>query len=77
MIGNGEGYSVGLSLGLLIGLTLDSPNPGAELPVTLLGVPIGLWFGSEADRRLCYLQLLMDCHGASFWGVGIYCVPTS
>ena len=77
MIGTGEGYLVGLSLGLPLGSPLDSPNPVSELPDTLLGAPLGLWFGSEVARCLCYFQRLMDLHEDNFWGVGISCVPTS
>ena len=45
MIGTGEVSLVGLSLGLPLGSLLESPNNGAYMPGTLLGVPLGLWFG--------------------------------
>ena len=48
IIGIGEESLVGLSLGLPLGYLLDSPNPGSDLPGTVLVTPIGLWFGSEA-----------------------------
>ena len=54
MIGPGEGYLVGLSLGLPLGYPLEYPNPGSELPGTLLGAPIGFWFGSEAVGCWCF-----------------------
>ena len=47
MIGIREGSLVELSLGLPLGSTPDSPNPGSEMPNTLLGVLIGSWFGSD------------------------------
>ena len=47
MIGTGEGSLVGLSLGLPLGSPLEYPNPGDDLPVMLLGAPLGLWFGSQ------------------------------
>ena len=45
MIGTGEVSLVGLSLGLPLGSLIESPNNGAYMPGTLLGVPLGLWFG--------------------------------
>ena len=77
MIGTREGYLVGLSLGISLVSSLESPNPGADLPGTLLGTPLGLWFGSEAVKRLCCWRHLMDYHEDTWWGVGISCVPTS
>ena len=68
MIGNGEVSLVGLSLGLTLGSPLDSPNPGAELPGTLMGVPLGFWFGSEALRCLCCFCLIMYFQEATCWG---------
>ena len=53
IIGTGERYLVGLSLELTLGSPLVSPNNGDDLPETLMGAPIGLWFGSEAVRRRC------------------------
>ena len=47
MIGSGGVSLVGLSPGIQIGSPLESPNPGAVLPGTMLGAPLGLWFGSE------------------------------
>ena len=67
----GEGYFLGLSMGLPLGYQLESPDPVAELSVTLLGAHIGLWFGSEAARCLFCCFRLMDCHEATFWVVGI------
>ena len=77
MIGTREGYLVGLSLGISLVSSLESPNPGADLPGTLLGTPLGLWFGSEAVRCLCFCLGLMDFHEATCWGVDISCVPIS
>ena len=62
MIGTREGYLFGLSLGLTLGTALEPTNPGSDLPVTLLGVPIRLWFGSEVVRCLCFYRRLMDFH---------------
>ena len=53
IIGTGEGSLVGLSLGLPLGSPLDSSNTEAELPSTILGAPLGLWFGSESAMSLC------------------------
>ena len=47
MIGTGERSLVVLSLELPRVSPLESPNPGADLSGTLLGSPLGLWFGSE------------------------------
>ena len=47
MIGTGEGYLVGLPLGLPLGSPLNYPNLGADMPSILMGVPLGLWFGSD------------------------------
>ena len=52
MIGTGEGSLVGLSLVLPLVYPLESPNTGSELYDTLLGSPLGLWFGSEVARCL-------------------------
>ena len=56
IIGTGEVSLVGLSLGIPLGCLLESPNPGSDMPDTLLGAPLGLWFGSEAVR------FLFSCH---------------
>ena len=48
MIGTVEGSLVGLSLGITIVTPLEYPNPGDDLPVTLLGAPwvvICFWRG--------------------------------
>ena len=66
-----EGSLVVLSLLISIGFPLESPNPGDELPGTLLGAPIGLWFGSEAVRCLCSCIFLVYNHEDNLWGVGI------
>ena len=47
VIGTGEVYLVGLSLGFPLGYPLDYPNPGAELSGTLLVASLGLWFFSD------------------------------
>ena len=47
MIGTGERSLVDLPLGLPLGSPLESPNTGYDLPDTLLGLPLGLWFGSD------------------------------
>ena len=65
MIGNGEVSLIGLSLGFPLGPPLESPNPGAELPGTLLGAPQELWFVSEAVRFMCCCRRIMDCHEAT------------
>ena len=65
MIGTGEVSLVDLSLGLPLGYPLDSTNPVDELHDTLLGAPLGLWFGSEATRCMCYCFRLMDLHEAT------------
>ena len=74
------GYSINmflvLSLGLTLGSPLDSPNAVADLPGKFLGTPLGLCFGSEASRCLCYSCWLMDFHKATCWVVFIYCVPS-
>ena len=76
MVGTGEGYFVGLSLELTLGYSLESQNTGAELPVTLLGESLGLWFVSEEIRCWCFCHRLMDFRKATCWGVGISFVPT-
>ena len=40
-------YLVVLSLGLPLGSPLESSNPGSELSDTLMGAPLGLWFGGH------------------------------
>ena len=45
-IDTGEGSLVGLSPGLPLGYSLESPSYGVVLPGTLLSAPLGLWFGS-------------------------------
>ena len=47
IIGTGEGYLGRWSLALTLWSQLEFPNPWAELPGTLLGASIGLWFGSD------------------------------
>ena len=47
MIGTGEAYLVGLSLGITFVSPLDLPNLESELPGTLIGCPLGLCFGSD------------------------------
>ena len=54
-----------LSLVLTLGSPLDSPNTGDDLPSKFLGTPLGLYFGSEASRCLCYFRCLMDFHKAT------------
>ena len=54
VIGTVGGYLVGLSLVLPLGSPLESPNPGTDLPGTLLGVPLGLRFESETVSCMCY-----------------------
>ena len=77
MIGTGEGYLVGLSLGLTFGYPLKSPNTVSKLISMLLGVNLGLWFGYEAAEFLCCCRRLMDCKESTFWGVGISCLSPS
>ena len=60
MIGTGKGYLVGLSLGLPLGYPLESLNLGAGLPGTLMGAPLGLWFGSKAVSYRCCFRYLTD-----------------
>ena len=62
MIGTGEVSLVGLSLEIPLGSPLESPNPGSGLPGTLLGTPLGLWFGYELVMCLCCRRQLMDFH---------------
>ena len=69
MIGTVEGSLVGLSLGITLRSLPIYPNPGANLHVTILGAPLGLWYGSEAVRCWCYYFRLTDfcedtCAGA-------------
>ena len=45
--GTGEISMVDLSLGLPLGSQLEYPNTGADPPRTLMGAPLGLWFGSD------------------------------
>ena len=45
MIGTGGRYLVGLSVGIPLGSPLESPNPDNQMPDTLLGAPLGSWFG--------------------------------
>ena len=73
----GEGYFFVLSLLLPREYPFYSPNPGAELPGTLMGYTLGLFFGYEAVVCLCSCLRLMDFHKATCWGVGISCVPPS
>ena len=61
MIGTGEVSLVGLSLVLPLGYPLESTNTGVDMPGTLMGASLGLWFGSEAVRCWCYWCLLVDC----------------
>ena len=75
MIGIWEGYLVGLSLGLTIGSPIESLNPGADLHSTLLSVNLQLWFGSGAVRCRCCCCRLTNSRKATWWGVGISCVP--
>ena len=77
MIGTLYGSLVGLSRGLPLGSPLESQNSGADLHDTLMGTPIGLWFGSEAVSCLNYYPRLMDFHEATCWAVRISCIPTS
>ena len=65
MIGTVEGYLIGLSLVISLGSPLESPNPGSDLPGILLGAHLGLWFGSEAARFLCFCCRLMNFHEAT------------
>ena len=46
MLGTGEEYLAGLSLGLLLGSPLEYPNNGSDLTVMLLSVTLGLCFSS-------------------------------
>ena len=68
IIVTGEGYLVVLSLVIPLGYLLEYTNPGADLPSTLMGAPLRLWFGSEAVRCLCCFRRLMDFHEANLWG---------
>ena len=73
-----ERYLVGLSLRITIGYPLEYLNLGYFLSVTLMGVPLWLWFVSESVRCHCCFRCLTDFCKAPFCGeVVIYCVPTS
>ena len=67
---------LGLSLVLPLGSPLDSPNTGADMHSKFLGTPLGLYFGSEVSRCMCYCRCLMDFHKATCWVVFISCVPS-
>ena len=41
---------VGLSLGIPLVPPLEYPNPGVVMHGTLMGMPLGMWFRSEAVR---------------------------
>ena len=77
MISTREGFLVGLLLVLPLVSPLESANPVAVMPGTLMGDTIGLWFGYEAVRCICCWRRLTDCREATFWGVCIYYIPTS
>ena len=53
MIGTGEGSLVGLSLRLPPVSPLEYTNLVSGLPGMLLGVPLELWFVSEAFKYWC------------------------
>ena len=61
-IGTVEGSLVVLSLGIPLGSPLESTNPGADMPGTLLGAPLGLWCVSEMVSYICCFRHLMDFH---------------
>ena len=50
IIGTGEVCFVGLSLVFPFGNPLESTNTGVDMPSTLMGNSLGLWFGYEAVR---------------------------
>ena len=79
IIGTGELSLVGLSLGLPHGYPLESTNTGVDMPGTLMGASLGLWFLYEAVRcrYWCSWCRLMDCRKATCGGVIIYCIPPS
>ena len=58
-------------MGIPLGYPLEAPNMEADLPVMVLGAPLGLWFGYEAVICLWCCFGLMDCNDANCWGVGI------
>ena len=53
MIGTREGCFAGLILGVSLGSPLESKKSGSELPATILGAPLGLWFVYEVVSCLC------------------------
>ena len=53
MISTREGFLVGLLLVLALVSPLESANPVAVMPGTLMGDTIGLWFVYEAVRCIC------------------------
>ena len=77
MIGIGEGSLVVLSLRITLVSPHESLIPRDKLPSTLMGAPLGLWFGSGSVRFLCCCLRLIDCHKDTCWGVCISCVPSS
>ena len=77
MIGNEKGYLVCLSLGLPLVSPVEYRNPGDVLPGTLLGGPLGLWFGSESVRFKYSCRRLTDLCESNFVGVDISCDPPS
>ena len=48
---------VGLSLGIPLVPPLEYPNPVVVMHGTLIGMPLGMWFGSEAVRYWCLRDL--------------------
>ena len=75
MIVTGEGFLVGLSLGLPLGSPLKSTNIGADLPIKILGAPLRLSFGYSAFRCWCCCRCLIYFCKATCWGVGTSCLP--
>ena len=60
MIDTKEVSLVVLSMGIPIVSLLKFQNCGDVMPGTLLGDPLGLWFGSEAVRYWCSCRRLTD-----------------
>ena len=71
MIGTVEESIFGLSLVLPLVSPLESPNPGADLPGTLLGAPHGLCFGFEVVRCRCSCRRFTDLREDTCGGVGV------
>ena len=77
MIDTKEVSLVVLSMGIPIVSLLKFQNCGDVMPGTLLGDPLGLWFGSEAVRYWCSCRRLTDFSEDTCGRGGISCIPSS